>query len=68
MWIREGYAGEEPEDKAAKHGIYLEVISHTEAKRGFLLQPLRWVVERNFAWSARFRDDSPKTMKAYPLR
>ncbi len=26
-----------------------------EAKRGFVLLPRRWVVERSFAWLARFR-------------
>ncbi len=25
------------------------------AKRGFVLLPRRWVVERSFAWAARFR-------------
>jgi transposase len=31
-----------------------EVIKHTEVKRGFILLPRRWVVERSFAWAARF--------------
>lgn len=26
-----------------------------EAKRGFMLLPRRWVVERSFAWATRFR-------------
>jgi transposase len=33
----------------------LEVVKHTEATRGFVLLPRRWVVERSFAWAARFR-------------
>jgi UDP-N-acetylmuramyl pentapeptide synthase len=33
----------------------LEVVKHTEVKRGFVLLPRRWVVERSFAWAARFR-------------
>ena len=33
----------------------LEVVKHSEAKRGFLLLPRRWVVERDFAWASRFR-------------
>src|SRR5437879_5019822 len=37
------------------HGIRLEVVKHTEAKHGFVLLPRRWVVERSFAWAARFR-------------
>jgi transposase len=38
-----------------EHGIRLEVIKLSEAKRGFVLLPRRWVVERIFAWTARFR-------------
>ena len=40
---------------AAQHGLRLEVVKHHEAKRGFVLLPRRWVVERSFAWAARFR-------------
>ena len=54
-WVDQGYTGEAPAKAAEAHGIRLEVIKHTEAKRGFLLLPRRWVVERSFAWSARFR-------------
>src|SRR6516165_675723 len=36
-------------------GIQLEVVKHTEAKRGFVLLPRRWVVERTFGWLGRFR-------------
>jgi transposase len=54
-YVDQGYSGEEPKEKAAVHGIVLEVVSHTEAKRGFVLLPKRWVVERSFAQAARFR-------------
>jgi hypothetical protein len=30
-------------------------VKYPEAKRGFVLLPRRWVVERSFAWAARFR-------------
>ena len=40
---------------AKKHGIELSVVKLPEAKRGFVLLPRRWVVERSFAWAARFR-------------
>jgi transposase len=33
----------------------LEVVKHDEAKRGFVLLPRRWFVERDFAWASRFR-------------
>jgi hypothetical protein len=36
-------------------GIELIVVKMPEAKKGFVLLPRRWVVERRFAWTARFR-------------
>ena len=35
--------------------MQLEVIKLPEAKKGFVLLPRRWVVERSFGWAARFR-------------
>jgi transposase len=54
-FVDQGYTGDEPANAAAQHGIRLEVVKHTEAKRGFVLLPRRWVVERSFGWAARFR-------------
>src|SRR5919201_734611 len=54
-YVDQGYTGPEPEADAAAHGIQLEVVKLPEAKRGFVLLPKRWVVERSFAWAARFR-------------
>jgi transposase len=54
-YVDQGYTGEAAEEAAAQHGIQLQVVKHTEAKRGFVLLPRRWVVERSFAWAARFR-------------
>jgi transposase len=54
-YVDQGYSGEEPAAEAKKHGIRLEVVKHPEARRGFVLLPRRWVVERDFAWSSRFR-------------
>jgi transposase len=54
-FVDQGYTGEAPEAVAATHGIELVVVKHTEAQRGFVLLPRRWVVERSFAWTARFR-------------
>jgi transposase len=54
-FVDQGYTGEEPAAAAKQAGIQLEVIKHHEAKRGFVLLPRRWVVERSFAWAARFR-------------
>jgi transposase len=54
-FVDQGYTGAATEAAAAKHGIRLEVVKHHEAKRGFVLLPRRWVVERSFAWATRFR-------------
>jgi transposase len=54
-YVDQGYTGQSAEQAAAKHGVRLEVVKHTEVKRGFVLLPRRWVVERSFAWAARFR-------------
>lgn len=51
----QGYIGETADDEADKHPIELEIVKHTEAKRGFVLLPKRWVVERKFGWLGRFR-------------
>ena len=54
-YVDEGYTGEKAQAAAAGHGIALEVVTLPQAKRGFVLLPRRWVVERSFAWMARFR-------------
>lgn len=54
-YVDQGYTGEEAAAAASRQGIQLEVIKRTEAKRGFLLLPRRWVAERGFAWASRFR-------------
>jgi transposase len=54
-YVDQGYTGEKASDSAAEHGIRLEVVKQEEAKRGFVLLPRRWVVERDFAWASRFR-------------
>src|SRR5918993_1387852 len=54
-YVDQGYTGEKPATQAESHGMSLEVVKHEEAKRGFVLLPGRWVVERDFAWASRFR-------------
>lgn len=54
-FVDQGYTGSAAADAAATHGMRLAVVKHPEAKRGFVLLPRRWVVERSFAWAARFR-------------
>jgi transposase len=54
-FVDQGYTGETAAEDARGNGIRLDVVKHTEAKKGFVLLPRRWVVERSFAWLARFR-------------
>ena len=54
-FVDQGYTGQHPAEDAAAQGIRLEVVKLPEAKRGFVLLPKRWVVERSNAWMARFR-------------
>jgi transposase len=54
-YVDQGYTGEAPAEAARAEGIALHVVRTPEAKRGFVLLPRRWVIERSFAWAARFR-------------
>jgi transposase len=54
-YVDAGYTGEQASEAAQEEGIRLEVVKLSEAKRGFVLLPRRWVVERSFAWATRFR-------------
>lgn len=54
-YVDAGYTGEEVARNAEEYGMHLEVVKLDEAKRGFVLLPRRWVVERDFAWTTRFR-------------
>jgi transposase len=54
-YVDQGYTGDKPAEAAREHGIALEVVKLPEAKRGFVLLPRRWVVERSFAWATRCR-------------
>jgi len=54
-YVDQGYTGEAPAQAAAQHGMQLEVVKLPTAKKGFVLLPKRWVVERSFGWASRFR-------------
>ncbi len=51
----QGYTGPHATQAAAAHEVELEIIKHTQAKKGFVLLPRRWVVERTFGWLGRHR-------------
>ena len=54
-FVDQGYTGESAAKQAQAQGIRLEVVKLPEAKKGFVLLPRRWVVERTFGWLGRFR-------------
>lgn len=68
-FVDQGYTGDDATQAAAEQGIRLMVVKLTDAKKGFVLLPRRWVVERSFGWAARFRrlardyERLPETLK-----
>lgn len=72
-YVDQGYTGEAPAAEAKRHGLRLEVVKLADAKRGFVLLPRRWVVERSFAWTTRFRrlirdyERLPETVRGFHL-
>jgi transposase len=54
-FVDQGYTGQDAAEQAQAHGIDLIVVKLEEPKKGFILLPRRWVVERTFAWLGRFR-------------
>ena len=68
-YVDGAYTGEDAAQKAEERGIRLEVVKLSGAKKGFVLLPRRWVVERSFGWASRFRrlardyERLPETLK-----
>ena len=54
-WADQGYTGDAASKAAQDNGIDLQIVKLPEARKGFVLLPRRWVVERSFGWLARFR-------------
>jgi transposase len=54
-FVDQSYTGEQTAQDAQDQHLRLEVVKLPEAKKGFVLLPRRWVVERSNTWAARFR-------------
>ena len=54
-YVDQGYTGDRAAEAAAAKGIRLEVVKLPEAKRGSVLLPRRWVVERSLTQATRCR-------------
>ena len=77
-YVDGGYTGTNAELAADDWGIrpgthWVAVVTLSGARKGFVLLPRRWVVQRSFAWLTRFRrlakDDerSPETVAGLHL-
>jgi putative transposase len=56
LWVDGGYDGPAFADWVLEHyDIFIEVIKRSDGTTGFVLLPLRWVVERTFSWFGKFR-------------
>jgi transposase len=54
-FMDQAYTAEQPKQDAQEAGIELVVVKVAEARKGWVLLPRRWVVERSFGQMARFR-------------
>lgn len=50
-----GYRGKLIETLKLKHNIDMEIVMRTDINKGFKILPMRWVVERTFAWFNGYR-------------
>ena len=50
-----GYRAEWLEELAQEYGIEIRVVEKPADQQGFVVQPLRWIVERSIAWLGRYR-------------
>lgn len=72
-YVDQGYTGQEPAEAARQEGVELEVVKLPDAKKGIVLLPRRWVVERSFGWLNRFRhlardyERLPETLQVFTL-
>jgi transposase len=54
-FVDQDYTGPKAAEAADANGIALIVVKLPDVKKGFVLLPRRWMVERSFAWAVRFR-------------
>ena len=55
VWADGGYAGKLIEWVSENCDWTLEIVKRSDDQKGFKIIPRRWVVERTFAWMARYR-------------
>jgi len=55
VWADGGYAGQLVAWVRERAGWELEIVKRSDDRRGFVLLPKRWMVERTFAWLGKSR-------------
>ena len=59
IWADGGYSGDKLADWMAERfgprPLRLEIVRRSDAQKGFVVLPRRWVVERTFGWLNNFR-------------
>lgn len=55
IWADGGYAGELENWVREFAGWELEIVKRSDAQKGFVVLPHRWIVERTFGWLNRYR-------------
>ena len=56
VWADAGYNARQVVDAVAKSPcLRLEIVKRSDAAKGFVVLPRRWVVERSFSWFGRNR-------------
>lgn len=65
IWVDGGYRGEIIEWVKSRFRYALEVVLRSDDRKGFVLLPKRWIVERTFAWINNHRRLS-KDYERYP--
>ena len=65
IWADGGYRGAFKKWVSARLGIDLDITLRSDHKKGFVVIPKRWVVERTFAWFGQYRRLS-KDYEYYP--
>jgi transposase len=55
LYADQGYTGHAVAKDDRSQSMERVVVGPKEARKGFVLLPRRWVVERSFAWASRFR-------------
>lgn len=50
-----GYRAEWRDELAREYRLEIRIVERPAEQKGFVVQPLRWIVERSIAWLGRYR-------------